>query len=96
MKININAVKFKADEKLLAFVNEKVSKLDRHLSNIIDSDVTLKVDKPESDNNKIVDIRLAVKGYDLYASKQADTFEEATMLAIDALKPQIDKLKDRK
>lgn len=96
MKININAVKFRADEKLLTFVNEKVSKLDRHLPNIIDSDVTLKIDKPESDNNKIVDIRLSVKGYDLYASKQADTFEEATMLAIDALKPQIDKLKDRK
>ncbi len=96
MKININAVKFRADEKLLTFVNEKVSKLDRHLPNIIDSDVTLKVDKPESDNNKVVDIRLSVKGYDLFASKQADTFEEATMLAIDALKPQIDKLKDRK
>ncbi len=96
MNIKINAVKFKADERLLTFVNEKVSKLERHLSSIIDSEVTLKIDKPESDNNKVADIRLAVKGYDLFASKQANTFEEATMLAIDALKPQIDKLKDRK
>ncbi|MDO5760897.1 MAG: ribosome-associated translation inhibitor RaiA [Bacteroidota bacterium] len=96
MNININAVKFRADEKLLTFVNEKVSKLERHLPNVMGGEVTLKVDKPESDNNKIVDIRLMVKGYDLFASKQADTFEEATMLAIDAIKPQIDKLKDKK
>ena len=95
MNVKINAVKFKADEKLLDFAQEKVSKLERHLSNILEAEVTLKVDKPESDNNKVADIRLVVKGYDLFASKQADSFEQAIMLCIDALKPQIDKLKDR-
>lgn len=95
MNVKINAVKFKADEKLLDFVNEKVAKLDRHLPNAIEAEVTLKVEKPESENNKIADIRLVIKGNDLFASKQADTFEEAVMLAIDALKPQIEKVKDK-
>lgn len=95
MNVKINAVKFKADEKLLAFVEDKVSKLERQLSNIIETEVTLKVEKPESDNNKVADIRLVIKGSDLFASKQADSFEEAVMLAIDALKHQINKLKDK-
>lgn len=95
MNVKINAVKFKADEKLLAFVEDKVSKLERQLSNIIEVEVTLKVEKPESDNNKVADIRLVIKGSDLFASKQADSFEEAVMLAIDALKHQINKLKDK-
>ena len=95
MNVKINAVKFKADEKLLAFVEDKVSKLERQLSNIIEAEVTLKVEKPESDNNKVADIRLVIKGSDLFASKQADSFDEAVMLAIDALKHQINKLKDK-
>ncbi len=95
MNVKINAVKFKADEKLVAFIEEKVSKLERQLSNIIEAEVTLKVEKPESDNNKIADVRLVIRGADLFASKQADSFEEAVMLAIDALKHQINKLKDK-
>ncbi|MBQ0113805.1 MAG: ribosome-associated translation inhibitor RaiA [Bacteroidales bacterium] len=96
MNVKINAVKFRADEKLVSFVEEKVSKLDRHLPNALESEVTLKVDKPESENNKQAEIRLVIKGNDLFASKQADTFEEAVMLSIDALKPQIEKIKDKK
>lgn len=96
MNVKINAVKFRADEKLVSFVEEKVSKLDRHLPNALESEVTLKVDKPESENNKQAEIRLVIKGNDLFASKQADTFEEAVMLTIDALKPQIEKIKDKK
>ena len=38
----------------------------------------LKVEKPETDNNKIVDMRLYVPGKDLFVTKQADTFEDAT------------------
>lgn len=96
MNVKINAVKFRADEKLLSFVDEKVAKLDRHLPNALEAEVTLKVDKPESENNKQAEIRLVIKGNDLFASKQADTFEEAVMLSIDALKPQIEKIKDKK
>lgn len=95
MEVKINAVKFKADEKLTNFVQEKVSKLEHHSSQILGAEVSLHIDKPETDNNKIADIRLIVRGNDLYASKQANSFEEAVMLTIDALKPQVSRLKDR-
>lgn len=94
MNVKINAVKFKADEKLLKFVEEKVSKLDRHLPNAIEAEVTLKVETPETVMNKVADIRLVIRGNDLFASKKDNTFENAVLSAIDALKPQIEKFKD--
>jgi putative sigma-54 modulation protein len=95
MNTTINAVKFKADEKLEKFVNEKVSKLDRLIDNATKCEVNLKVDKPESDNNKIAELSLNLPGQTLFSSKQADTFEEAVAQCVDSMKVQIEKYKER-
>jgi putative sigma-54 modulation protein len=91
----MNAVKFKADPKLEQFVNEKVGKLERLVDNATKCDVTLKVDKPESDNNKIAEISLALPGQTLFNSKQANSFEEAVSDCVDTMRVQIDKYKER-
>ena len=96
MKVVLNAVKFTPDEKLQNFVNDKVGKIERLLPEALQADVSLKVDKPETNNNKIAEIRLVVRGKDLFVTKQADSFEEAVMLSIDALKTQIYKFKEKK
>ena len=96
MKVVLNAVKFTPDEKLQNFVNDKVGKIERLLPEALQAYVSLKVDKPETNNNKISEIRLVVRGKDLFVTKQADSFEEAVMLSIDALKTQIDKFKEKK
>ena len=96
MKVVLNAVKFTPDEKLQNFVNDKVGKIERLLPEALQADVSLKVDKPETNNNKIAEIRLVVRGKDLFVTKQADSFEEAVMLSIDALKTQIDRFKEKK
>lgn len=96
MKVLLNAVKFSPDEKLKLFVEEKVGKVERLLPDALQAEVNLKVEKPETNNNKIAEIRIVVRGNDLFVSKQADSFEEAVMLAIDALKTQIDKFKEKK
>lgn len=95
MNTTINAVKFKADTKLENFVNEKVAKLDRLVDNATKCEVTLKVDKPESDNNKIAELSLNLPGQTLFNSKQANTFEEAVADCVDSMKVQIDKYKER-
>lgn len=95
MNTTINAVKFKADPKLEKFVNEKVAKLDRLIDNATKCEVILKVDKPESDNNKIAELSLNLPGQTLFNSKQADSFEEAVSECVDAMKAQIDKYKER-
>ena len=95
MNIMINSVKFKADSKLEKFVTDKVSKLERTFDNITSCDVILKVDKPETDNNKIAEIQLVLPGQTLFNSKQADTFEDATLQVVDATKIQLSKYKER-
>ena len=95
MNTVINAVKFKPDQKLEQFVNDKVGKLEKHFDGITSCEVILKVDKPESDNNKIAEINLALPGQNLFNSKQANSFEEAVSDCVDTLKVQIDKYKER-
>ena len=95
MKTTINAVKFKADPKLENFVTEKCAKLDRLIDNATKCEVFLKVDKPESDNNKIAEISITLPGQTLFNSKQANSFEEAIAECVDSMKVQIDRYKER-
>jgi ribosomal subunit interface protein len=96
MNIQVKTVHFTADQKLMDFVNKKVSKLDTYFDGIIGSEVILKVVKPETANNKVAEIKLSIPAYDyLFAEKQADTFEEAVDLAIDAVKRQLTKVKEK-
>ena len=96
MEVNINSVHFKTDKKLENFIEKKVSKLSGMFEGVIGSEVTLKIENYEKRDNKIAEIRLLIKGYDLYAKKQSKTFEEATDTAISALKKQLEKYKEKK
>ena len=96
MNIKINDVHFSADHKLVDFVNKKVSKLDTYFDGIINAEVILKVIKPETSNNKEVQLKISIPTKDyLFAKKQADSFEEATDLAIEATRRQLKKYKEK-
>ncbi len=95
MNVSINAVKFKADQKLEDFIQDKVGKLSGVYDGIIGSEVVLKIDNVTEPENKTAEIRLLIKGNDLFASKQSKSFEEATDSAVDALRKQLDKHKGR-
>jgi putative sigma-54 modulation protein len=95
MNVSINSVHFKADSKLEKFIEKKVNKLLGLYEGVIGSEITLKVSKSEVKDNKIAEIRIQIPGYDLYAKKQSNTFEEATDTAISALKKQLEKHKGR-
>ncbi len=96
MEVKINSVHFTPDQKLVDFVNKKVSKLDTFFDGIINAEVTMKVLKPETANNKVSELKISIpaNGY-LFAKKQADSFEEATDLAIDAVRKQLGKYKEK-
>ena len=96
MEITINSVHFSTDQKLVDFVNKKVGKLDTFFDGIINAEVTLKLLKPEANNNKISEIKLSIpaNGY-LFAKKQADTFEQATDMSVDAIRKQLGKYKQK-
>ncbi len=96
MNIQVNTVHFTADQKLSDFVNKKVAKLETYFEGIIGVEVILKVVKPETANNKVAEIKLSIPGTDyLFAEKQADSFEEAIDTAVDAIRRQLTKVKEK-
>jgi putative sigma-54 modulation protein len=95
MTPKIQSVHFDADKKLIGFINEKVSKLAQFHDGIIDTDVILKLEKSADQSNKTAEIKLNLKGNQLFAKKQCSTFEEAVDTALDALVIQIKKAKEK-
>lgn len=95
MSTIVQSIHFNADQKLVNFVEGKVDKLSQFYDHIIDSEVYLKVDKSALSENKIAEIKLAIPGKELFAKKQCKTFEEATDLAVEALRRQIRKHKGK-
>ena len=95
MNIQIQSVKFDADKRLVAFIEEKVSKLDRYSEDILSADVTLKLDKDNEHGNKVAVLKLDLAGDTLVAERQCKTFEEAIDLSVDALRKQLSKHKAR-
>jgi putative sigma-54 modulation protein len=80
MTINIQSVHFNADRKLLDFINEKVEKLNTYYDGIINSEVTLRLDKSSTSDNKISEVKMLGKGHEFFAKKQCASLEEATDL----------------
>ena len=96
MTIKIHSVRFDADKKLLDFVEEKTSKLEVFYDDIIGAGVFLRLDKDTTDReNKLVEIKLEIPGTTLFSKKQCKTFEEATDSAVEAIKKQLLKYKDK-
>lgn len=95
MTINIQSVHFDADKKLLAFVNDKVEKLNTFYDGIITAEVALRLDKSSSSDNKIAEVKLLGKGHEFFAKKQCLSFEEAIDLVCEALRSQLKKQKDK-
>lgn len=95
MNIQIQSINFAADQQLKDFINKKVDKLILIQDSIINAEVYLKVDKPESHDNKIVEIKMQSSNGFFFAKKQSDTFEESADLVTQALRKQIIKNKNK-
>lgn len=96
MNVKVQSVRFDADAKLLNYVEQKVGKLSQKADNILGAEVILRLDNSETNENKVAEISLEVpKMTDLFAKKQCKTFEEAVDLAVDALKKQLVKAREK-
>lgn len=95
MDIKIKAIHFDVSQQLTAFIEKKVSKLQQYNEDVISAEVTLKVVKPETVENKDVQIKLLIPNNDLFAGKVANSFEEAVDVAVEALERQLVKIKEK-
>ena len=95
MEIRIQSIHFDATEQLQAFIQKKVSKLEKYYEDIKKVEVSLKVVKPETAENKEARVKVLVPNGEFYASKICNTFEEAIDLSVEALEKQLVKHKEK-
>ncbi|MGF1637744.1 MAG: ribosome hibernation-promoting factor, HPF/YfiA family [Cyclobacteriaceae bacterium] len=95
MKLQMHSIRFDADQKLLDFIQKKADKLDTFFDRIIDGEVFLRVEKDNAQENKHVEIKLNIPGSQLFAKENSKSFEAATDLAIEALRRQLKKHKEK-
>tara|TARA_B110000211_G_C14020407_1_gene527393 strand:- start:174 stop:464 length:291 start_codon:yes stop_codon:yes gene_type:complete len=95
MKVKVSSLHFDADQALIDFTSERINKLETFYDKIIEGEVTFKVDKSASKENKVAEIKLNIPGKDLFAKKQCKSFEEAVDQTVEALRRQLRKQKTK-
>lgn len=94
METKIQAIHFSVTEKLEAYIQKKLEKLEKKNEDLIRVAVTLKVVKPQTAMNKETAISVAIAGGELRAEHVADTFEEGVDQCCDSLLRQLSKYKE--
>ncbi len=95
MKLQMQSVHFDADRKLLTFIQQKADKLDTFYGRIISGDVTLRLEKDEAKANKVFEITVSIPGNRLFAREKAASFEAAADMAVEAMRRQLKRHKER-
>ena len=96
MEIRINPVGFSVNPVLEELINKKFSKLERYHDGIIAIVVTLKLEKDDNLENKLMEVNVDVKGQDVFVKKNAKTFEETVDELYDVLKRQLTRAKEKR
>jgi len=92
MQVQIHSIHFDADQSLLDFVTAKLDKLLTYNHDIQNCEVFLRVEKSDTRENKIVEVKAHVPGKDLFAKKRASSFEAAMDEVHEALRRQVMKV----
>lgn len=95
MRVLTEAVQFKADTKLLEFIEQKIGKMDTFFDRIIEARVTLRLENSGQVRDKVAEVMLSVPGDNLFVKESEKTFEAAIDEAVDSLKRQLIRYKER-
>lgn len=95
MKVFTQSVNFNADKKLIQFANDKVSTLTKFHDKIVDAEVFLKVQNTSDKENKITEVKINIPGKELIVKRETKTFEEGVLSAVDNLKRQLKRSKEK-
>lgn len=91
MEIRIKSLKFDASDKLVAFVEKKVARIEKFFDSAQVAEVTLENAK----EGKLAKIQVHVPGNDLVIERAADTFENAITGCVDAMKEKLTRAKEK-
>ncbi|WP_288954939.1 ribosome-associated translation inhibitor RaiA [uncultured Polaribacter sp.] len=95
MKVFTQSVNFNADKELIKYVEDKVSSLTKFHDKIVDAEVFLKVQNTSDKENKITEVKINIPGSELIVKRETKTFEEGINTAVDNLKRQLKRSKEK-
>jgi len=96
MNVNIQTVRFDADNSLVEYINRKLEKLNTFHDRIIKVSVFLKLDNVvHTIKDKIAEIRIHVPRHDFFVKSTSKSFEESFDDALDSIVNQIKRKKQK-
>lgn len=96
MKVRTEAIQFKADQKLIDFIEKKVSKLERFHDRILDAKVILKLENNSAKiKEKIAEVQLQIPGDVIVAKASDKSFEASILTAVEVLTRNLKKRKEK-
>ncbi len=97
MNISVKSVHFHADQKLVNYIEKKISRLNRYFDRTnIEAEVHLKLqDNGGRVQDKITEVKLHVPGGWMMDKKTSKTFESAINASVDTLKRQLMRHKEK-
>ena len=93
MEIKLKALKFDAGEKLTAFVEKKVARLEKFFLPGVAPETEVSLEDVKE--GKKVKLHIHLPGDELIIERVADTFENAVTQAVDAMKEKLTRTKER-
>ncbi len=91
----MHSIRFDADQKLLDHIQKKLDKLDKFYDRIVDSEVFMRLENDDQRENKIIEIKLNLPREQLFSKTRSRTFENAADEAVEALRRQLKKYKEK-
>ncbi|WP_299822640.1 ribosome-associated translation inhibitor RaiA [uncultured Pontibacter sp.] len=95
MKLQMHSIHFEADQQLTDFIQQKVDKLETFYDRVVEGEVFLKHNNNDGIDTKTVEIKLFVPGSTLYSEEDAPSFEAAADAAVEAMRRQLKKYKEK-
>ena len=95
MNLKITPVDVAVDKKMLEKIEVKANKLVKYYENIIGAEITLRIEKTNAPENKVVNMKVTIPGKEFFVKKNAKTFEEAVDGAVELMRNEITKYKEK-
>jgi putative sigma-54 modulation protein len=93
MDIKINAHKFDAGEKLNAFIEKKVARVEKFFAGAVNA---AEVSLDDVKEGKKAKLQIHIPGEELVIERVADTFENAITECVDAMKEKLTRTKEKR
>ncbi len=96
MNIKIHSIHFDADQKLLDFINKKLTKIEGFFDRITGTEIYLKLDGGSQNiRDKVAEIRVSLPGKVLFSESRSKVFEESVDAAIESMLKQVKRHKEK-